>query len=311
MFLFNGPIIMATDLSAGSSEALRQAFSIARFGDKRLTVCFVLPESFAYRSILPEMHRSDEVQFLEMEERASVAVQKQVADVCPEAQEIVDVVIESGPSPHSTLIHLADTRHAGLIVLWAGGAVDGPQGLGSVVENVVRHAHCPVLLVRPGLDGPVLAATDFSDPSMPAVAAGAAEAKRRGVPLAVVHAVEFALPFVPMTVYWEAPPTVQAYEPQIRKALTDRLQSTAYEYGATEKTLLVDGPAAKAIIGATESQKSQLVVLGTHGRSGLERMLLGSVVEAVVRDAACYVLVVRFARYFAEARRGRSDTRGG
>jgi universal stress protein family protein len=53
--------------------------------------------------------------------------------------------------------------------------------LGSVSDSIIRHAHCPVLIARPGKQtGRILAGTDFSDPALPALRAAAAETRRVG-----------------------------------------------------------------------------------------------------------------------------------
>ena len=57
--------------------------------------------------------------------------------------------------------------------------------------------------------------------------------------------------------------------------------------------LLRDGPAAPAILRAATELPAQLLVVGTHGRTALSRIALGSVAEAIVRAAPCSVLVVR------------------
>src|SRR5205807_4795377 len=63
--------------------------------------------------------------------------------------------------------------------------------LGSVTDSVIRHAHCPVLITRPGKrTGRILMGTDFSDPSLPALRAAADEAARVGGELTVVHSLD-------------------------------------------------------------------------------------------------------------------------
>jgi nucleotide-binding universal stress UspA family protein len=85
---------------------------------------------------------------------------------------------------------VAEEIGADLIVLGARGATGLKRLLlGSTAEEVLRHAHCPVLVTRwPASSGPVVAATDFSDPALPAITAAATAASRMGAPLAFVHA---------------------------------------------------------------------------------------------------------------------------
>lgn len=71
---------------------------------------------------------------------------------------------------------------------------------------------------------------------------------------------------------------------------------TARDGGVTAEFLVWDGDAGASIAEAAEAEEADLVVVGTRGRSGAERMFLGSVSDHVVRHAACPVLVVRPSR---------------
>ena len=64
-------------------------------------------------------------------------------------------------------------------------------------------------------------------------------------------------------------------------------------FGAEGEPLVVDGEAVAGLIRAVEEQQPDLLVVGTHGRTGISRLLLGSVAEKLVRLADCSVLVVR------------------
>jgi nucleotide-binding universal stress UspA family protein len=69
--------------------------------------------------------------------------------------------------------------------------------------------------------------------------------------------------------------------------------------GVTAEFLVWDGDPGASIAAAAEAEAADLIVVGTRGRSGAERMLLGSVSDHVVRHAACPVLVVRPAHHHA------------
>jgi len=81
---------------------------------------------------------------------------------------------------------------------------------------------------------------------------------------------------------------------RMRKLWQQRLDECVHRFKAKGGGLLRDGPAAPAILSAASELPAQLLVVGTHGRTGLKRMIaLGSVAEAVVRAAPCSVLIVR------------------
>jgi nucleotide-binding universal stress UspA family protein len=70
-------------------------------------------------------------------------------------------------------------------------------------------------------------------------------------------------------------------------------QETADEYGVTLETETVMGRPARSIVEFTETEPVDHVVMGSHGRSGVSRILLGSVAETVLRRAHCPVTIVR------------------
>jgi nucleotide-binding universal stress UspA family protein len=78
-----------------------------------------------------------------------------------------------------------------------------------------------------------------------------------------------------------------------RETLLVKTVRTARDAGVNAEFLLWDGDPGDAIAAAAEAEHADLVVVGTRGRSGAERMLLGSVSDHVVRHAECPVLVVR------------------
>ena len=79
---------------------------------------------------------------------------------------------------------------------------------------------------------------------------------------------------------------------KIQQELQKRMDSCVREVSA-KNGIVVRSMADTAILEATEGLPADLVVVGTHGRTGLSRLALGSVAEAVVRGAGCSVLVVR------------------
>jgi nucleotide-binding universal stress UspA family protein len=79
----------------------------------------------------------------------------------------------------------------------------------------------------------------------------------------------------------------------MRKSAETQLARAVESVGGSGECVIEIGPPSTIIVRAAEDLRSELVVVGTTGRTGLRRMLLGSVAEAVVRHARCSVLVVR------------------
>ncbi len=73
----------------------------------------------------------------------------------------------------------------------------------------------------------------------------------------------------------------------------DRVQKRAAEVGISAETIALEGVAKDVIVATAQNQNIDLIVMGTHGRTGFKHFLLGSVAEYVVRTAQCPVLTVR------------------
>lgn len=132
----------------------------------------------------------------------------------------------------------------------------------------------------------ILVATDFSDASDAALEHGRALARTFGATLHVLHVMEnlFLRP-VPGDPYVLKAATTR----QLEHRLTADDRASLHAIAALETS---DNPAATIAVYA-KAHAIDLVVMGTHGRVGIERLLLGSVAEKVVRTAPCPVLTVR------------------
>lgn len=194
-------------------------------------------------------------------------------------------------------------RHADLVVI----ASHGLGGLkhaftGSTASYVVRRAPCPVLTVRdrtlpergegwPGFDlKRILVTTDFSAESKKAFPYALALARKFGATLVLVYVVPSHLPseLSQIGVVLEEKRLLQEARerlPRFRQAeLNPHLQVD---------TLVLNGGPAHEICRTAESQAVDLIVMATHGHTGMRRFLLGSVTENVLRHAPCPLLVVR------------------
>ena len=293
MFKIKGPILAAMDLDTGSDDILLQAAALARSCKVKLSVCHVLPEIFAVRPLFPQLHLDDALKSSELETAIHDALLERIRAVTTRESSQTGIEIEQG-TVHAGILRAAERIGAGAVVV--GGKVDhrGLHILGNAAEHVVRYAHCPVLVARPSPEGKVLAATDFSDPALPAVEAGAAEARRRKADLTILHAIDLLPVMSPYYGEFLGMPPMDLGD-RMRKLWQARLDECVRHFKAKGGGLLRNGPAAAAILSAASELPAQLVVVGSHGRTGLSRVALGSVAEAVVRAAPCSVLTVRFA----------------
>jgi nucleotide-binding universal stress UspA family protein len=138
----------------------------------------------------------------------------------------------------------------------------------------------------------ILCAIDFGESSRSALERSADLARSFGADLVLVHV-------------WKGPRSVSeriargttALTPELTAEIGRKLEGWKAEAeriaGRTVRTLVTSGPPAAEVTRLAADEKVDLVVVGTHGRKGLERAVLGSVAEAIVRHAPCPVLVAR------------------
>jgi nucleotide-binding universal stress UspA family protein len=146
----------------------------------------------------------------------------------------------------------------------------------------------------------ILCPIDFSEHARRAFDHALAIARAHHSTITVLHARPAVLPFVygtevPMM---PSPLPTHEYDPQLLSALT-RFVGGDSSVRARVEFALADGPAAAGILATAAAKNSDLIVMGTHGRSGFERLVLGSVTEKVIHQATCAVLTVP--RLMAEA----------
>ena len=140
----------------------------------------------------------------------------------------------------------------------------------------------------------ILFASDFSKASGKAFAAAVAMAKRSRATLTVLHVL------APMTSVapdqYIGPDTWQQIEADARRWTTRKLGELtlkARKAGVRISSLVADGNPSRQIVRAAKAGRYDLVIIGTHGRTGLARFFLGSVAMQVVASAPCAVMTVR------------------
>ena len=141
----------------------------------------------------------------------------------------------------------------------------------------------------------ILVPTDFSPASDAALAQAREFASALGASLRLVHV--FDDPFVAGAMAADGQMFLPAeMRAQLVAGVETRLQerlTATVNTALGHDTVLLTGPVAKTIVEYARSHAVDLIVMGTHGRSGVAHLLLGSVAERVVRTAPCPVLTVR------------------
>jgi nucleotide-binding universal stress UspA family protein len=139
----------------------------------------------------------------------------------------------------------------------------------------------------------ILVATDFSDAAARALEMGATLSEKLGVPLLLFHAYGLPAVYTPEGVIPVPIPVERDVRGELDGGLA-RLATRARELGAHDvQTISVTGDAWREIVRAAKDHGCDLIVMGSHGRGVVERVILGSVAEKVVRKAECAVLTVK------------------
>lgn len=282
-------VLFPTDFSDQAQAALPHAIRLAELHDAELHLLHVLV-----------LHASAAMEGMEVfpgESEARAALEGAAEHA--EGSRVVHSVMRSIAAAPAILEY---AEESGVDVIVMGS--HGRRGLrrlflGSVAEEVVRASSCPVLTVHRPKEGEaesvdvkkILVPVDFSVRTRMAIDHGVELAEVYGATLEVLHVVEVpTYPdfYVPVHVTSIDVPSVrqQAAEhlQELTAPLRDRLQvETAVRVGRT----------AFEIIEAAESGAVDLIVMPSHGYSGLERALLGSVAEGVLRRSPCPVLTLK------------------
>lgn len=287
-------VMAVTDFSEGSDEALRQAHGYARMTGAKLSVLHVIPNVMPASPFLPAGSVSKTEEEVAMEQRALDDLATRTRDVTGRLREDVELAVRIGPVDVASVTY-AEQHHVDVLVVGATGRTGLARLLlGSTAERVIRHAHCTVLVARPSPESErVLAATDLSVAAMSAVDRAKDEVIWRGGTLDLVHVMDFS------SLAWPAAAgPLGGFSPSISQDRIAQMRDLALQSlreigGPGAEIHVIEGSPKRGIVMTAEGIKCGLIVLATHGRTGLARMALGSVAEAVARVAHCSVLVVR------------------
>jgi nucleotide-binding universal stress UspA family protein len=294
-------ILLATDFSDASEEAASQAHAIAARDHAALGLVHVLPEPMPTAAQIPAWLVTHIPNSAEIAARARAALESRAVKLMTGGVNRVDTYLEESADAAAALSKRAETFGADLLVVGSHGRTGITRVLlGSVAEKIVRLAPCAVLVARKSPEtGPIVTSTDFSAASKPGLRAAAVEAARTGSPLVAIHVFDLAWPGpTPYAVDASALSAVVSDTEALRTA-REQLQQLLEEatrgllVQATAEVLV--GEPAALVVQRAEQLGARRVVVSTHGRTGLSRLLLGSVAERIVRLAHTSVVAVRAA----------------
>ncbi len=288
-------ILLATDFSKPARRAYAYAIRLSSVLNARLTLLHVIkaPPGFragARRSLAPLKTKA----LLELGRMARHAEDHGVA-----ARHKLLVGV-----PEVAILQVAEEKRSELIAMGTHGRTGWDRlKLGSTAETVLQRAHCPVLTVHASIvaDAParpqrikltrILVAMDFSVCSQAALQSAAMLGHRLKAQMFLVHAFQSPAAATPGETTGETNMPKSLREKAARRVQAALGVSSADELIAD--LIFASGDPVEVILDQAKRLRADLIVLGTHGRRGLQRLVLGSVAESVVRRAGCPVLVVK------------------
>jgi nucleotide-binding universal stress UspA family protein len=293
-------VLVAIDGSEPARVAVELAANVAWPPDSRIVVAEVVDSGAAlFGGSWPAlgMVRTDRI-----EAEACADAERTLADArhrFTQADLSVEAAVLRG-RPASAIVDRARAMQAHLVVIGSRGhGTIESMLVGSVSAEVVDHAPSPVLVARGDQIKRIVLAWDGSSCAERAVGLLRGWPIFAGSVVRVVSVADVGIPWwtgfpgagsAEMTpLYVDAANATRAQHDELVRQMTVHLRSEGFSAEADRR----DGDAATQIIAAANTSKADLIVMGTHGRTGLQRLVLGSVARNVLHHAKCSVLVVR------------------
>jgi len=282
-------ILVATSLGELSDPVMRASLRLRELSGAELHACHAYSLPLAYWAIPSGFVEADPQMLDNARENYTALLGEQVERLGGEVDDFTSLVIDAG-APHRILHQVADRLEPDLIVV---GASETPAALrpllGSTTDRVLRWARCPVLVVRGALELPprrVLAAIDLSELSAQMLGRGLGLLSGFGEPEERSAAAVFVL------TEEERDRGGQFKPEQMERFAKEELERFLKRVdGGLEPRLRIGEP-RQELLKEIAVNTPDLVMLGTHGRSGFERWLLGSVASDVVSTAPVSMLVI-------------------
>ena len=298
-------ILYTTDFGESAEEALRYAAMLAGEYGAELhllhVICLFNEGEVKPDEVFKQMEQHVENYAEQLHQAAHAAIDRKIEDHKSHNLEMFKH-IERGFAPYEEIIRTAEELDVDLVVMGTYGRGGVAHFLfGSTAEQLVRTIKCPVLTVRhhaPRSQNPrqinnILFPTDFSEYSKKALPYAVSFAERYGATLHVLHVFEQR---VHPAFYIMDKSTPFDLDDSLRDRALDALDEFVYPDLRNRISFnceVTSGTPFVEIINFARERKIDLIVIATHGLTGLEHMLIGSTTERVVRKAPCPVLSVK------------------
>lgn len=297
-------ILCPVDLSPCSRTALRRALMLARWYEARVTALHVLRQVPIVDTTAAAFGAGGYVPSVTLPEVDHAAVTRHVAEFVASTpgSEGVAVQVCDGLDVREEILRAAKESAADLLVLGSHGLTGVKRlVLGSIAEDVLRHATVPVLIVpahaaeASATDVPfkrIVCAVNFEADSYRALRYAFDLAQESDAQLTLLHAVEMPAVHVGAEdLSFDLDSTRETVMRSARERLEALVPEPARAY-CTVHAEVVEGQAQQAILDLADETRADLIIMGVRTRDALGMAVFGSHVHAVVRAAHCPVLTV-------------------
>ena len=292
-------ILFPTDFSECAESALNWAIMLAKNFEAELTMlhAVVLHSDDVGEEVYSRFPDLEQI-IKTLENNADTRLETAL----PDSGEVsVKQVVRRGYDATDVILEFAEAENVDLITIGTHGRGGlGKLVLGGIANRIIKLSPCPVLAVKCDQKGPaervdikrIVLPTDFSNHSKLAARYAVALARAVGAQLDVVHVVDQA---VHPSFYAIGKESLLELDPElegrIRKATSDFINEVAPD--VQYNTVVREGRPAEEIAELAGTGPDTLVVIASHGAGGLERLMLGSTTDRVLRKTPCPVLIVK------------------
>jgi len=264
-------LMVATDGSEYSESAVKEAINLAKICSSKLFAVSIIITSLEFPTVVPQVMEKEEKEAREHLESIKSRAAKECVDC--------EIIIHRSKEPFQDIVNDAARNEVDMIIIGTHGRTGLKRlMMGSVTAKVIGHAPCKVMVIPKDARltfEKILIATDGSVYSELASREAVSIAKRTGSGLIALSVAknDENLPVAKESV-------------NVVKELAER------EHVKVE-TLTLKGEPYETIVKTAEQRNAGLIIVGSHGRTGVERLLMGSVTERVIGHSKTAVLVVR------------------
>ncbi|RKN79678.1 universal stress protein [Ulvibacterium marinum] len=276
-------ILLAQDFSKSSQNLVHSAIELAKIFESKIVPIHVLPDDIINKKVKALLN-----------ETAMTKLEETAQRIENEGVDLDNPLLAFG-SPHEAIVRAAVDINANVILTGSGESKKGDTfQLGTTTERIIQKSEKPVFVIKEGIllnVRHILCPVDFSESSKRALKNAITMARRFKSELTILAVCEL------QGSIWFTSEKDKEQENELRYTLhQEEFDSFLNGFDLTNLNWTKETPKgnpAKEILSAISKKMIDLLIMGTAGRTGLNRMIMGSVTEKVVREVPCSFLTLK------------------